>query len=158
MATLNAPDLTIAEAAERAGISAHTIRYYERAGLLAPIDRTDSGHRRFAAEDIEWIVVITKLRATGMPIRRIREYAELVREGDGNELERLALLESHREEELRCAGRGDLDGLLDRVAERAPDQQLVPSRRKLQPVRHSRHIGGVRGEREQSADEGVDGQ
>ena len=101
MATLTAPDLTIAEAAERAGISAHTIRYYERAGLLAPIERTDSGHRRFAAEDIEWIVVITKLRATGMPIRRIREYAELVREGDGNELERLALLESHREEVLR---------------------------------------------------------
>lgn len=101
MATLNAPDLTIAEAAELAGISAHTIRYYERAGLLAPIERTDSGHRRFAAEDIEWIVVITKLRATGMPIRRIREYAELVREGDGNELERLALLESHREEVLR---------------------------------------------------------
>ena len=101
MATLTAPDLTIAEAAERAGISAHTIRYYERAGLLAPIGRTDSGHRRFAAEDIEWIVVITKLRATGMPIRRIREYAELVREGDGNELERLALLESHREEVLR---------------------------------------------------------
>ena len=104
MATLNAPDLTIAEAAERAGISAHTIRYYERAGLLAPIERTDSGHRRFADEDIEWIVVITKLRATGMPIRRIREYAELVREGDGNELERLALLESHREEVLRRLG------------------------------------------------------
>jgi DNA-binding transcriptional MerR regulator len=101
MSTLNAPDLTIAEAAECAGISAHTIRYYERAGLLAPIERTDSGHRRFAAEDIDWIVVITKLRATGMPIRRIREYAELVREGDGNELERLALLESHREEVLR---------------------------------------------------------
>jgi DNA-binding transcriptional MerR regulator len=101
MATLTAPDLTIAEAAERAGISAHTIRYYERAGLLAPIERTDSGHRRFADEDIEWIVVITKLRATGMPIRRIREYAELVREGDGNELERLALLESHREDVLR---------------------------------------------------------
>ena len=48
MATLNAPDLTIAEAAELAGISAHTIRYYERAGLLAPIERTDSGHRRLS--------------------------------------------------------------------------------------------------------------
>jgi DNA-binding transcriptional MerR regulator len=101
MATLTPPDLTIAAAAARAGISAHTIRYYERAGLLAPIERTDSGHRRFADGDIEWIVVITKLRATGMPIRRIREYAELVREGDGNELERLALLESHREDVLR---------------------------------------------------------
>jgi DNA-binding transcriptional MerR regulator len=100
MATLNAPDLTIAEAAECAGISANRIRYYERAGLLAPIERTESGHRRFAAQDIEWIVVITKLRATGMPIRRIREYAELVR-GGGSELERLALLESHRDEVLR---------------------------------------------------------
>jgi DNA-binding transcriptional MerR regulator len=97
---LTAPTFTIAEAAERAGISAHTIRYYERVGLLAPVERNDSGHRRFAGEDVEWIVVITKLRATGMPIRRIREYAELVREGDGNELERLALLESHREDVL----------------------------------------------------------
>jgi DNA-binding transcriptional MerR regulator len=44
------------------------------------------------------VVVCTKLRATGMPIRRIREYAELVRAGDGNEGERLALLEAHREE------------------------------------------------------------
>ena len=47
---------------------------------------------------MEWVVVCTKLRATGMPIRRIREYAELVRAGDGNEAERLALLEAHREE------------------------------------------------------------
>jgi DNA-binding transcriptional MerR regulator len=47
---------------------------------------------------VEWVVVCTKLRATGMPIRRIREYAELVRAGDGNEAERLALLEAHREE------------------------------------------------------------
>lgn len=101
MATFTARGSTIAEAATRAGISAHTIRYYERTGLLAPIERNDSGHRRFTPEDVEWIVVITKLRATGMPIRRIREYAELVRDGDGNELERLALLESHREEVLR---------------------------------------------------------
>jgi DNA-binding transcriptional MerR regulator len=126
MASLNAPDLTIAEAAERAGISAHTIRYYERAGLLAPIERTDSGHRRFAAEDIEWIVVITKLRATGMPIRRIREYAELVREGDGNELERLALLESHREEVLR------------RLDEVQQNLELVDYKTALYPTRLDR--------------------
>lgn len=76
----------------------HTLRYYERAGLLAPIERNGSGHRRFTAEEVEWIVVCTRLRATGMPIRRIRSYAELVREGDGNEAERLALLEAHRED------------------------------------------------------------
>jgi DNA-binding transcriptional MerR regulator len=98
MATTAITELTIAEAAREAGVSVHTLRYYERAGLLTPIERNGSGHRRFSAEDVEWVVVCTKLRATGMPIRRIREYAELVREGDGNEAERLALLEAHREE------------------------------------------------------------
>ncbi len=95
---MTVPGLTIAQAAGEAGISAHTIRYYERAGLLAPIERNDSGHRRFTPEDVEWVIVCTKLRATGMPIRRIREYAELVRDGDGNEADRLALLEAHRED------------------------------------------------------------
>jgi DNA-binding transcriptional MerR regulator len=93
--------MTIADAAREVGVSTHTIRYYERAGLLAPIERNGSGHRRFTTEDLEWIAGITKFRATGMPIRRIREYAELVRQGDGNEAERLALLESHREDVLR---------------------------------------------------------
>jgi DNA-binding transcriptional MerR regulator len=103
MATATAPttpetaaELTIAEAAGAAGLSVHTIRYYERAGLLAPIERNGSGHRRFNERDLEWLVVCTKLRATGMPIRRVREYAELVRDGEGNEEERLALLEAHR--------------------------------------------------------------
>jgi DNA-binding transcriptional MerR regulator len=79
-------------------VSVHTLRYYERAGLLTPIERNGSGHRRFSPQDVEWVVVCTKLRATGMPIRRIRQYAELVRAGDGNEEERLALLEAHRED------------------------------------------------------------
>ncbi|MET0730692.1 MAG: MerR family transcriptional regulator [Solirubrobacterales bacterium] len=98
MATETSTDLTIAEAAAEAGVSVHTLRYYERAGLLTPIERNGSGHRRFSPEDLEWIVVCTRLRATGMPIRRIRQYADLVRAGDGNEAERLALLEAHREE------------------------------------------------------------
>ena len=98
MATETSTDLTIAEAAAEAGVSVHTLRYYERAGLLTPIERNGSGHRRFSPEDLEWIVVCTRLRATGMPIRRIRQYADLVRAGDGNEAERLALLKAHREE------------------------------------------------------------
>ena len=96
MALTEAPELTIAQAADEAGVSAHTLRYYERAGLLTPVERNVSGHRRFTTQDVEWVVVVTKLRATGMPIRRIREYAELVRDGEGNEDERLALLEAHR--------------------------------------------------------------
>src|ERR687891_246596 len=100
MATTLAGELTVAEAARAAGVSAHTLRYYERAGLLAPIERNGSGHRRFTPEDIEWVIVCTRLRRTGRPTRRIREYAELVRAGEGNERERLALLEAQREHVL----------------------------------------------------------
>ena len=93
------PGLTIAEAARRTGVSTHTLRYYERAGLvITQVDRTSGGRRRYHRADLEWIGVCTKLRATGMPIRVIRRYAELVSEGRGNEGERLALLESHRSE------------------------------------------------------------
>ena len=89
---------TIAEAAERSGLTAHTLRYYERDGLLlSGVDRSASGHRRYTARDLAWIELITRLRATGMPIREVRKYAALVRAGDGNEAERLALLVAHRE-------------------------------------------------------------
>jgi DNA-binding transcriptional MerR regulator len=101
MALTTATDLTIADAAREAGVSVHTLRYYERAELLTPIERNASGHRRFTAADIEWVVVCTKLRATGMPIRRIREYAKLVERGEGNEAARLALLEAHRRDVLQ---------------------------------------------------------
>ena len=100
MATTTTHELTIAEAAREAGVSAHTLRYYERAGLFTPIERNGSGHRRFTPEDIEWVILCKRLRATGMPIRRIREYADLVDAGDGNEAARLALLEAHRQEVL----------------------------------------------------------
>jgi len=89
--------LTIAEVAERTGLTAHTLRYYERAGLLLEVGRdASSGHRRYGSRDIEWITLCTRLRATGMPIRRIREYADLVRAGEGNEADRLGILEAHR--------------------------------------------------------------
>ena len=89
--------LTIAEAARRTGVSVHTLRYYERAGLVVtPVDRTRSGRRRYHGEDLKWISICTRLRATGMPIRTIRRYAQLVSAGPGNEQERLALLEAHR--------------------------------------------------------------
>jgi DNA-binding transcriptional MerR regulator len=89
--------LPIAAAAELTGLSADTLRYYERDGLmLHPVARGSSGHRRYAEGDLEWIRLITKLRSTGMPIRDVRRYADLVRAGDGNEEERLELLRAHR--------------------------------------------------------------
>ena len=89
--------LSIAEAARRTGVSVHTLRYYERAGLVVTtVDRTGGGWRRYHQRDLDWIVVCTKLRATGMPIKTIRRYAQLVSAGPGNEEERLSLMEAHR--------------------------------------------------------------
>jgi DNA-binding transcriptional MerR regulator len=88
---------TISDAAQQSGISAHTLRYWERAGLLQPVSRNGSGHRRYAEEDLERIKFLTKLRGTGMPIRQVRRYAELLNGGDDTNEERLALLEAHRE-------------------------------------------------------------
>jgi DNA-binding transcriptional MerR regulator len=62
------------------------------------VDRADSGHRRYDERDLAWIEILQRLRATGMPIQRILRYAELVRDGEGNERDRLALLEEHRAE------------------------------------------------------------
>ena len=93
--------LTIAEAAAQTGITAHTLRYYERDGLMrTAVRRSASGHRAYDETDLAWITLIAKLRATGMPIRDVRQYAALVRAGAGNESERLALLKAHRERVL----------------------------------------------------------
>jgi DNA-binding transcriptional MerR regulator len=90
--------LSISDAADATGVSAHTLRYYERAGLmLDPVPRGASSHRRYTEDQIAWVTLLTKMRSTGMPIRRIREYAELARAGEGTEAARLALLEEHRD-------------------------------------------------------------
>src|SRR5215471_6711338 len=89
--------LSIADAAESSGLSAHTLRYYERTGLLEPVSRNGSGHRRYRETDLELIAFLARLRATGMPIREVRRYAELMRAGEATNGERLALLEAHRD-------------------------------------------------------------
>jgi DNA-binding transcriptional MerR regulator len=89
--------LTIADAARVSGLSAHALRYYERAGLLDPVDRNEGGHRRYREEDLDLIRFLSKLRTTGMPIREVRRYTELMRQDEGTNEERLALLEAHRE-------------------------------------------------------------
>lgn len=94
--------VTIGRAAELTGLTADTLRYYERDGLmLAPVGRSSTGHRRYSDSDLEWVRLVTKLRSTGMPIREVREYAALVRAGVGNEAARLDLLLAHREAVLQ---------------------------------------------------------
>jgi DNA-binding transcriptional MerR regulator len=130
--------VSIAEAARRTGVSVHTLRYYERAGLIVtPVDRTHGGRRRYQQQDLYWITICTKLRATGMPIKTIRRYAQLVAAGPSNEQERLALLEAHRaevtakvaelQENLKLID-GKIDVYRGRLAAGDADQLWAPNR------------------------------
>ena len=92
---------SIGEAAEKCGLSQHTLRWYERIGLLGAIERGSDGRRRFSDGDLDWLSLLTKLRATGMPVRDMRRYAELVRSGAG-QAERVELLKRHRDEVRRA--------------------------------------------------------
>lgn len=83
-----------AEAAERSGFSLDTLRYYEREGILTPVSRTPGGRRMYSDADVAWLGFVRCLRDTGMPIARLKRYAEL--SADATTMrERLALLEEH---------------------------------------------------------------
>jgi DNA-binding transcriptional MerR regulator len=105
--------LTIAEVAALSGLSAHTLRYYERIGLLDPVARVHGGQRRYGADDLAWLAFLQRLRATGMPIRDMQRFAVLRRHGDATIAERRALLETHRDE------------VLERIAELQRDLRAV---------------------------------
>jgi DNA-binding transcriptional MerR regulator len=93
-----AAPLGIGEVAERTGLSVHALRFYEREGLLVgPVGRTSGGRRRYTAADVDWLLICVKLRESGMPLADLKRFAELVREGTGNEAERLRLLDTHQQ-------------------------------------------------------------
>lgn len=92
---MNERTYTIKETALVTGLSEDTLRYYERIGLLGPIARAASGHRRYAASDLTWIDFLTKMLSTGMTLESLGRYIELFRQGDGTAAERRAMLEEH---------------------------------------------------------------
>ena len=89
--------LAIQEVAEKIGLSIHTLRYYEDAGLIPSVNRADNGHRRYSDLDLRWLYFVRRLRATGMPTSEIRRYTSLALQGDSTLGERLTLLEAHRD-------------------------------------------------------------
>lgn len=116
--------MTIQEAARRSGLSAHTLRYYERIGLIHSVDRNGSGHREYAERDLKWLVFLTRLRSTGMSIADMCRYAELQRMGPHTSAERRALLEAHRElVRARIAVLTEDLKVLDRKIESYQDEQ-----------------------------------
>jgi DNA-binding transcriptional MerR regulator len=105
--------MTVSEAAERVGLTTYTLRWYEQEGLVEPVDRDSAGRRRYSDQDVGWLVLLTRLRRTGMPVRDMRRYAELARQGDRTLGERRALFEAHR------------DRVLTRIAELQEDLEVL---------------------------------
>ncbi|GGW39011.1 MerR family transcriptional regulator [Streptomyces lucensis JCM 4490] len=106
---------TISEVVAFTGLTAHTLRWYERIGLMPHVDRSHTGQRRYTNRDLDWLNFVTKLRLTGMPVADMVRYAELVRQGETTYAERRELLESTRRDVLaRIAELHDTLGVLDR--------------------------------------------
>jgi len=89
--------LTILEVAKVTGLTAHTLRYYERIGLIHPINREENTRRCYTADDVGWIDFLIKLRAIGMSIKDMQQYAELQRQGDATLPERVEMLKALRD-------------------------------------------------------------
>ncbi|MET8681194.1 MerR family transcriptional regulator [Streptomyces sp. NPDC004647] len=96
---------TISEVATWTGLTAYTLRWYERIGLMPHVDRSHTGQRRYSNRDLDWLAFVGKLRLTGMPVADMVRYAELVRAGEHTFAERQDLLKAHR------------DGVRQRIAE-----------------------------------------
>lgn len=96
--------LWIGEVARRSGHSVHTLRYYEAEGLMPRVERDSAGRRIYYEKHIGWLEFLDRLRATNMPIRRMKQYTQLVEDGDQTLEQRLELLSAHKrdvEQELR---------------------------------------------------------
>ncbi|MBC6298038.1 MerR family transcriptional regulator [Listeria sp. FSL L7-1517] len=92
---------TIKEAAAHTGLSAHTIRYYEREGLIPFLARDKNNNRIFDQDALHWLELLTCLRMTGMPLAKQKEIVELTKCGDDTVSERISVLKEHQEEMYR---------------------------------------------------------
>jgi DNA-binding transcriptional MerR regulator len=88
-------NFSISEVAMRTGLTAYTLRYYERIGLISPVARASGGQRRYAAADMDWLDFLLRLRTTGMPIHKMQAFAKLRSEGNATASARRVLLENH---------------------------------------------------------------
>lgn len=91
-------DYSMKQVSQMTGLTAHTLRYYEKEGLLPDVHRTHSGIRRFSNEDLEGLGLICCLKSTGMSIKQIREFVELSLQGDCTLKRRCDMLIAHKRE------------------------------------------------------------
>ena len=91
---------SIQDVSKKTGLSAHTLRYYEKEGLISGVERTQGGFRQYTDEDLERLGLICCLKNTGMSIQEIAQFVQLTRQGDHTLKERVELLREHRERVL----------------------------------------------------------
>ena len=89
--------ISIGELARLTGLSTHTLRFYEAAGVLKPIGRAANGHRRYQPNDVLWLEFVLKLKVTGMPLAEIKQYAQLREQGEKTMTPRMTMLKLHRQ-------------------------------------------------------------
>ncbi|MFB7907507.1 MerR family transcriptional regulator [Kitasatospora sp. NPDC059146] len=127
------PRHTISEVAAVSGLTAHTLRWYERIGLLDPVDRAAGGQRRYCDGDLRRLAFLGRLRLTGMSVADMLRYVDMARRGDETYVERRELLETQREEVRQRivdlqATLAVLDHKIDLYAGRIADSAGAPVR------------------------------
>ncbi|WP_416825281.1 MerR family transcriptional regulator [Ectobacillus polymachus] len=91
---------TIQQISNITGLSVHTLRYYEKIGLLNRVDRDVNGYRQYTESDISWINFLIRLRVTGMPVSEMKQFSDLRSQGDSTISLRRELLENHQKNVL----------------------------------------------------------
>ncbi|OPX46054.1 HTH-type transcriptional regulator AdhR [Ruminiclostridium hungatei] len=94
-------EYTIKQAAEKMNLTAYTLRYYDKEGLLPFVERDSAGNRLFTENDIEWLGLICCLKNTGMPIRKIKKFIQGALEGEHTLQSRVEMLLEHRNAVLK---------------------------------------------------------
>ena len=106
-------EYSIGRAAKKVGVTAHTLRYYEKEGLLPFVERTPSGLRCFKDSDFEWLSVISCLKSTGMSIKDIKVFIDWCMEGDSSLEKRLEMF--RRQKELVQSQIDELQKYMDKI-------------------------------------------
>ena len=98
MTTVTPTPMRIAQVSERTGLTGHALRYYEQEQLFVePVQRDGAGHRVFSEEQVQWLLVCSKMRSSGMSLEHIRRYAVLMRRGPDTVGERYEILREHEQ-------------------------------------------------------------
>ena len=123
--------MTIAQVSQKYGVSADTLRYYERIGLLPPVGRTKSGIRDYTEEDCNWVNFIKCMRSAGLPVETLIEYVGLFGRGDETIPARKELLMEQRRQ--LAARIGEMQAVLDRLDKKIEgyESHLLKAERSL---------------------------